>query len=190
MEKSVRWFYNKHITGDNMDEWVKIIIGTLLGFIVAVITEPLKRCIENKSKLRNLRIALYKEMIQNFFMLEQALQEYKNENNSNIMVGQPLLIVDCYRYVVSQETALYYQLSEARLINMFYKLVDMLIGIPEGEKQFRTVSAKDIIESIVGLVRGGLDTGILNKKLAEKVISKQEIENILKGLGKNKEKPR
>jgi hypothetical protein len=100
------------------------------------------------------------------------------------------LIVDCYRYVVSQETALYYQLSEARLINMFYKLVDMLIGIPEGEKQFRTVSAKDIIESIVGLVRGGLDTGILNKKLAEKVISKQEIENILKGLGKNKEKPR
>jgi hypothetical protein len=187
-EKSVRLFYNRHKTGVNMDESLKIIIGTLSGFIVAIFTEPIKRKIENKSKLRNLRIALYKEMIQNFFMLEQALQEYKNDNNSNIMVGQPLLIVDCYRYVVSQETALYYQLSEARLINMFYKLVDMLIGIPEGEKKFRTVPAKDIIESIVGLVRGGLDTGILNKKLAEKVVSKQEIENILKGLGKNKEK--
>ena len=165
-----------------MDETTKVLIGTVSGFLIAFFAEPVKRYFENKSKLQYLRIALYKEMIQNFFILEQALHEYKNDKNSNIMVGQPLLIDDCYRYVVSQETALYYQLSEARLINMFYKLLDMLIKIPEREKMFRTVSAKDIIEGTLGLVHDGLETGILEKKLAEKVISKKEIENILKKL--------
>ncbi len=58
----------------------------------------------------------------------------------------------------------------------------MLVKIPEGEKAFRTVAAKDIIEGIVGLIQGGLEMGTLDKKLAKKVISKQEIENILKNL--------
>lgn len=168
-----------------MDETTKILIGTISGFIIAFFAEPVKRYFENKSKLQHLRTALYKEMIQNFLMLESALDDFRNNEKSNIMAGQPLMLNDCYRYVVSQETALYYQLTEARLINMFYKLLDMFMKIPEGGKAFRTVSAKDIVEGLVGIVHGGLDMGTLDKKLAKKVISKQEIESILKEL-KNK----
>lgn len=165
-----------------MDETIKVLIGTISGFIIAFFAEPIKRHFENKSKLKHLRIALYKEMIQNFLMLEGTLNDFRSNEKSNIMVGQPLLITDCYRHIVSQETALYYQLKEARLINMFYKLLDMLVKIPEGEKAFRTVAAKDIIEGIVGLIHGGLEMNKLDRKLAEKVTSKQEIENILESL--------
>src|SRR5260221_13126443 len=120
-----------------MDETTKVLIGTISGFVIAFFAEPIKRYFENKSKLQYLRIALYKEMIQNFLMLESTLDDFRNNEKSNIMVGQPLMIDDCYRYVVSQETALYYQLTEARLINSFYKLLNMLTKIPEGEKAFR-----------------------------------------------------
>jgi hypothetical protein len=170
-----------------MNESLNVIIGTLSGFIIAFFAEPIKRYFENKSKLQHLRIALYKEMIQNYLMLESTLNDFRNNEKSNIMVGQPLMIDDCYRYVVSQETALYYQLTEARLINSFYKLLNMLIKIPEGEKAFRTVSAKDIIDAMVGLIHSGLEMGTLDKKLAQSVTSKRELENILERL-KNKAK--
>lgn len=166
-----------------MDDTTKVLIGTISGFIIAFFAEPVKRYFETKSKIQHLRVALYKEMIQNFLMLESTLDDFRSNEKSNIMVGQPLMIDDCYKYVVSQEPALYYQLKEARLINMFYKLLNMLVKIPEGGKEFRTVSAKDIIEGMVGLIQGGLETGTLDKKLSQKVISKKEIEKILNRLG-------
>ena len=162
-----------------MDETTKILIGTISGFIIAFFAEPVKTFFSNKSKLSKLRLALYKELIQNFLMLELALDEFRKDNNSNILVGQPLMLVECYRYAMSQETTLFYELKEARLLNSFYKILDAILAIPNGEKKYRTVLAEDLVEGAVGMVKGGLDTGILDRVLVEQVTSKKEVKEII-----------
>ena len=49
----------------NMDETTKVIIATLSGFIIAFFAEPVKSYFQNRGQLHNLRVALYKEMVNN-----------------------------------------------------------------------------------------------------------------------------
>jgi hypothetical protein len=48
-----------------MDVTTKVIIATLSGFIIAFFAEPAKKNFLERTKLHNLKIALYKELIFN-----------------------------------------------------------------------------------------------------------------------------
>lgn len=161
-----------------MDETTKILIGTISGFIIAFFSEPVKVCFENKSKLNRLRLALYKEVIQNFWVLKGA-KDGDGHVRSILIMGQPLLINDCYKYALAQETSLFYQLREARFMNGIYKLIDTVIAIPFGEKTFRGVSPEDTARVIMKMISESLHAGILDKKIAEKASSKKEVQDIL-----------
>ena len=45
-------------------------IATISGFIIAFFAEPLKTYFQNRAKLKNLRIALYKEILYNYSSLK------------------------------------------------------------------------------------------------------------------------
>jgi len=56
-----------------MDETTKVIIATLSGFIIAFLAEPVKDIIQHRTKLLNLKVALYKELWGNYATLDEAI---------------------------------------------------------------------------------------------------------------------
>jgi len=113
-------------TSANPDwEFFKIIISVLTGFIPAFLGEPVKIYFTNKSKKKNLRKALYREIVliyDNLFQALVAVEEKGIEINLSKVVNGDF---DCYKYAKS-EMALFYQMDEASLINKFYSNVHLL----------------------------------------------------------------
>ena len=164
-----------------MDEMVKILIGTISGFVIAFFAEPIKIYFQNKSKLNHLRIALYKEVVQNYFILGQGLYDFRKNGAKNFFsVGRSLLISDCYEFVINQETALFYQLREARFMNTFYKLLAIIVASPNAKNKLMGLSWDAFVEMIVDLVTESLGHGLLDKKIFQKVSSKKDVETTLR----------
>jgi hypothetical protein len=93
-----------------MNETTKIIIetsvtvvGMLAAFLVAVFAEPIKNRWENKSKLENLRLALYKELIQNYFLLSHHRIDHDNDAFTPAYVALHGLRTECYEHVLQNE---------------------------------------------------------------------------------------
>jgi hypothetical protein len=167
-----------------MNELISVslgILGTLLGVVLGFFAEPIEIYFQNKSKINHLRVALYKEMVQNYFILFQGLYEFRNNKAKNFFsIGSPLLGSDCYQFVISQETALFYQLKEARFMNTFYRLLTQVIALPNARNKIMGVSWDKFIEMIINLVTDSLSQGILDKKIFQKVSSKRDVEAILR----------
>ena len=162
-----------------MDETIKILIGTLSGFIIAFLAEPVKTFFQNRYKLSNLRIALYKESMQNRSILELLVtKEIGKEDFINI--AQFLLLNNCYKYVLEQEITFFYQLKEARLFNSAYKTLDKLINLTTEDIESRWDFVMELAKAYLGVIQDGLDYKTLDKRLLEKVTSKKEVLNILK----------
>lgn len=65
-----------------MDETLKIIIGTLSGFIIAFFAEPIKIYFQNKAKINYIRLAVYKEISHNYVVIYNNSQMYENEERT------------------------------------------------------------------------------------------------------------
>jgi hypothetical protein len=99
-----------------MDETTKVLIGTFSGFIIAFLAEPVKGFIQNRVKLHNLRVALYKEMLINYAGLIVLLRSTTNVDE-RIPLLKHTLRTECYKESLANEISLFYQLEEAIDIN-------------------------------------------------------------------------
>jgi len=101
-----------------MDEATKILIGTISGFLIAFLAEPIKIHFQNQAKSRNLRIAIYKEIFFNYSLIKW---HFENDSIHNYTEeGKYLLQTECYKYAINQELSLFYQLNEAISVNAIY----------------------------------------------------------------------
>lgn len=139
-----------------MDGTLKIMIGTISGFVIAFLAEPVKIFFQNQQKIKKLRIALYKELMQNQSILKLLATKEIGKDDFAV-VGQYLLLNNCYKYVISQEVALFYQLKEARLFNSTNKIVDKLIGFTTEDIESRWDDIFEYSKAYLDVIKDGLD---------------------------------
>lgn len=131
-----------------MDETTKVIIATLSGFIIAFFAEPVKNYFANKSQLRNLRIALYTELISNYFALVHfTMDGTSNDSYMLYQVSKYELRIERYKHALQDELFLFYQLKEANLLNVAYGRINQLMHLNEdliavyGKRGLKSASA-------------------------------------------------
>ncbi len=111
-----------------MDETTKILIGTISGFIIAFFAEPVKVFFQTISRRKNLRRMLYQEVFENYSRLKNI---EGNEGSGKVFkkVATSFVKMDCYRYAIATEIAIYYQLREAVSFNTLYATLQNLLDI-------------------------------------------------------------
>src|SRR5690349_17561522 len=113
-----------------MDETTKVIIATLSGFIIAFFAEPVKNYFTNKSQLHNLRIALYTELISNYFaLIHYAMDSTDTDAYTLYNVAKYELRTERYKYALQNELALFYQLREANVLSVAYVRLNQIMNL-------------------------------------------------------------
>lgn len=171
-----------------MDNTTLTILGMIAAFITASITsflgEPIKSYFENKNKLNNLRIALYKELIINYHQLN-----IPNEEDGKLLIDlimQNGIRTECYRYAVENNLTLFYQLSESIVISELYNTFSLLNQdannvYKEINKEFSfTANSNGFLNSLALFIA----MGVIDKKLIKKLAPQTVYFDILKK-GKN-----
>lgn len=174
-----------------MDNTTLTILGMLAAFITAFVTaflaEPVKSYFENKNKLQNLRIALYKELILNYILVGDYVSRAEEVGELFIdLIIQHGIRTECYKHAIQNELTLFYQLPESNLISILHNSFLVLLQKPnyddkELNKKVRsayTISSKGFLENVAfGFYSGGLDKRLLK----DLVTSNQYLELMKKG---------
>ena len=103
-----------------MNETITVLIGTLSGFIIAFFAEPVKNYFQQRAKLHNLRVALYKEILHNDIKIGRLdLDEEMSAHTQQVRLYMMhhSLRAECYKNALQNELPLFYQLNEAAVIN-------------------------------------------------------------------------
>jgi hypothetical protein len=116
-----------------MDETRLTIIGMIAAFITAsvtpILTESVKNYYQHKHRLQSLRIALYKEMYNNYFILRDfdvSKQDVNSAISFIVNLRQHGIRQECYKHALQNELPLFYELTESQLINA---LQGLMIGV-------------------------------------------------------------
>ena len=117
------------------------IIGMIAAFITAsvtpLLTEWVKNTLQHKNKLHNLRIALYKEMLSNYVVLNIAV-ESENPLEPRLASLRQSLRVECYEDLLANDVSLFYQMKEALSISTLQGIVAFikeLANSPNSKKE-------------------------------------------------------
>jgi len=107
-----------------MDETTKIIIGTLSGFIIAFLAEPVKIHFQNLNKLNRLRKALYKELHFNYLLCRNMAKKRGLKTpptRGNLKAYIEMCIEDTksqyYEQTIHSELDMFYQIEESTTIH-------------------------------------------------------------------------
>jgi hypothetical protein len=160
-----------------MEFW-QIIIGTLSGFIVAFLAEPVKTYFETHRKKTQLRRALYGEILSVYvsmydflsFLHGEALTEERFMRNI-----QRCVMFDCYNYAKTDPTT-FYQLPEATIINTIYRNFRLLAENPfENDKQ-----RIEYTKMALSVIERNVENGELDKNILFRVASNARAKKLLK----------
>lgn len=165
-----------------MDEILKITIGTVAGFVIAFFAEPVKIYFQNASKKKSLRLALYGELINNFMNLHFFLGGLDRSSEDRVAeayskLSTLILKVDVYRFAISQELYLFYQLKEASLFASTYAIASTIIGwIESGKKEERVL--EEAVKYLM-LTKAGIEEGDLDRRTIDRTFGKGAAKNIV-----------
>lgn len=171
-----------------MDETTKVIIGTISGFIVAFLVEPVKLYFQNNSRKKYFQIALYSEIYNNYRFLSSFLRVY-HENNPHQLKGffdgtiKHSVRMDCYTHFMSHYPDVFYQLKESTFINTLYAYLTSAAN-PVLYTENNIAAFHLAIESFVRLVEEHVARDELKKDLMEKVSGKAEVKQIVEEFNK------
>lgn len=116
-----------------MDDWAKIVIGStagaVAGFIAGILTEPIKLRFQQRSKLVQMRNALYREMSLN---LESLLHYLRAKDN--LKPGHSV-----YTHDISKENSVLQQAKQDYL----YARISGLQAIESFYRRFQSLKGKD-----------------------------------------------
>jgi len=122
-----------------MSESVLIaLVSALSGFIVAFLAEPVKTYFQNRAKLMNLRIALYKELAINYIVLDKLAPDDASQFKWGGNNPSYALRTECYKHALESEYSTFYQMKDANLINLMMGIG--IIQIIEGFNYLRNLS--------------------------------------------------
>ncbi|SRR6266542_3392855 len=163
-----------------MDETTKVIIATLSGFIIAFFAEPVKNYFQNKSRLKNLKWGLYKELCDNYswfrtITIQSNLPEYQKLPKETFMANaatiDQALRTEFYYQTLKNELSLFYQLPETSYIHLLHRNIIM---VQEAIKKTGESVTNDS-EKMVRWIEGYCDTfalGLYNSNLDKEIVRK------------------
>jgi len=154
-----------------MDETTKIIIATISGFVIAFFAEPVKIYFQNKAKLKNLQIAIYKEIIHNYALL----RNFNGEGDFRPLIefnNEYYIRTECYKQAITSELTLFYQLKEASAINHLYSFLSIL----SHEKLEQPLG---YVIFFMGSLKGRLNNGVFNGKLMKQLAGDETFQQML-----------
>jgi hypothetical protein len=164
---------------------METLIATISGFIIAFLAEPVKTYFQNRAKLKNLRIALYKEILYNYSSLKTLDLTLSSAPFINYM-GEFALRTECYKNAIQNEVSLFYQLEETNAINTLHNgylnlMKDMRRGYGEQAtdeliiEKFVELSNSYRERVAVEFYRGNLD-----KKVLKRLVNPNHYQNWMK----------
>lgn len=165
-----------------MDDTLKIIIGTVSGFLIAFFAEPVKIYFQNASKKKSLRLALYGELINNFMSLHFFLNGLDRSSEDRVAeayskLSTLMLKVDVYRFAISQELYLFYQLKEQSLFTETHTIASTIKGwIDSGKKEERVL--EEAVKYLL-LTKAGIEEGDLDRRTIDRTFGKGAAKNIV-----------
>jgi hypothetical protein len=165
-----------------MDETLKIIIGTVSGFLIAFLAEPVKIYFQGASKKKSLRLALYSELINNFMSLHFFWSDLDRSSEDRVSeayskLSTLILKVDVYRFAISQELYLFYQLKEHSLFTQTHAIASTIKGwIDSGKEEERVV--EEAIKYLL-LTKAGIEEGDLDRRTIDRTFGKGTAKNIV-----------
>lgn len=113
-----------------MDETAKVIIATLSGFIIAFFAEPVKNYFADRANLHHLRVALYTELINNYYALTHFTLNGTNADSYTLFhIAKYELRTECYKHTLQNEIPLFYRLIEANMLNIIYVRINQLMNL-------------------------------------------------------------
>ena len=143
------------------------LIGTISGFIIGFLAEPVKIFFNNRNEKNNLRSALYREMICNYNGLKNLLymiKEKKVSEDAFLPNYQNCIKFDLYNYARSEKKIMsFYQLPEANeidIINRNFALPSVEVMSPQIRIEFAK-TAIIVFEKKVS--KSQLDKSLLEK---------------------------
>jgi hypothetical protein len=108
-----------------MTEWSRLLSGAILGFMVGVISEPIKKALMKRYMARQYRAGLYKELITNFYLL---VREFVNAFD---LKSRERLSTSCYSAARSDPIVF----QELRDTNWFNRVYDELNRVQTAESK-------------------------------------------------------
>jgi|GEM_PF-2275340 len=108
------------------------------GFLLALFAEPIKNLIKRDSDIKNLRHALYVEilvMYNNLLLYEEILCESTESNRSQMQEIEKLMFTGRAAYdFCKKEPLLFYNMKESPLIDNLHMNIDILINTAKDKK--------------------------------------------------------
>ena len=156
-----------------MDEETKILIGTISGFIIAFFAEPVKTFFQTISRRKNLRRMLYQEVFENYSRLKNIEGD---EGSGNVFkkVASSFVKMDRYKYAITSEIAIYYQVREAVSFNMLYATIQNLLEIDLSPKM-----RNGLIKLYSIKLSKAVESGDIDIKYLTKLRTKSEVNSLL-----------
>jgi hypothetical protein len=122
-------------------EWVKVLIGAIVGFVFGGVTELLKNGFTERKKRKKIRHAIYSELVQIYAAAQimQNLDSLSTSTNSARAVFKAMRI-DSYEYAKSQADV-YFELREAFELEHIYRKLHFLTHVDQmGINEIRNAS--------------------------------------------------
>jgi len=107
-------------------EYWQLLVGTLTGFIVAFLAEPVKTFFTNRARIASLREAIYREITANYLLLHSVKSSRYIPEGHEAYIGSDAGYIarnlhrECYDHILKENPIDFYQLEEAATINIIY----------------------------------------------------------------------
>ncbi len=159
---------------------------TVLGMIAAFVTasvaaflaEPIKEYFQNKTRLNNLRTALYKEMMHNYTWMDYDYEA--DTDDFALALGGGAIHAfrnECFRLALANNVELFYQLAEAPDINIIYSV----IGGTGGEFPHRNnlQSVVQACRGYVSIVSTKFVAGQLDREVLKRIVTPVAYQSVI-----------
>jgi hypothetical protein len=132
----------------------ELVVGTIAGFVIAFLAEPVKTYFIQRTNKKSLRKALYREMAHLYSGWKGlvALIDENKIHSSQLIQNLPIVSrTDCYSYAKTRPVE-YYALREAATIDALYHnfmlVGDQHLGGAEDRLQFARTALKVFEENL------------------------------------------
>lgn len=178
-----------------MSDSTLTIIGMIVAFLTASITPIIAEAVKNRTRLQNLEMALYREMLYNFLALRVLDMQDVPLDERIVLINNDGLRVECYKHALQNELSLFYQLAESGTINILQGRIKQIIALATDIKSLsdeekiqrhlkELVRNSSIFQTI--FASANFD-GTLNNALIRSITSTREF-NLIKNKAEEKER--
>ncbi|MGA7192876.1 MAG: hypothetical protein WBW94_04530 [Anaerolineales bacterium] len=161
---------------------LNVIIGTLSGFIIAFLAEPVKIYFQNRSRKENIQSAIYGEMFHNYVTLKSFVAETNTAEDIEKFTKffKYSVRTECYKFALSQETALFYQLTESTPINGMYAFLLGVLDFSTEEKNKKQFDPEQLASQYLEAFSSAVEIRIIKKNILQKSIGKKTFQVFFK----------